>query len=192
MAEVLAEFPDLIAGPDGVRYHAHASGGQMPDGKWQGWLEFVPLDGGRAVRSGRETTQPNRTDAVYWATGLTPVYLEGALQRALNPVVVHHATKDAPVFQGPAPTQHTTVPPPASPQEAVLDPFAIYEKEGESLLRKRLGALAPFHLVRIIEKYELSRESPAMLSRMPAAPLIELIVRGVRSEESILKQRGAR
>jgi hypothetical protein len=123
---------------------------------------------------------------------LTPVYLEGALQRALNPVVVHHATKDAPVFDDPAPTQHTTVPPAVSAQEAVLDPFAIYENEGESLLRRRLGALAPFHLVRIIEKYELSRESPATLSRLPAGPLIDLIVRGVRPEESILEQRGSR
>ena len=43
---------------------------------------------GAAVRSGRETTQPNRQDTAYWATGLTPVYLEGALGRALNPLQV--------------------------------------------------------------------------------------------------------
>ena len=35
------------------------------------------------VQSPRETTQPNLTDLNYWATGLTPVYLEGALARAL-------------------------------------------------------------------------------------------------------------
>ena len=163
----------------------------MPDGKWQAWLEFVPFGGGPALRSGRETTQPNRTDTVYWATGLTAVYLEGALQRALNPVVVHHVTNDAPLFNEPAPTHHTTIPPAGSAQEAVLDPFGIYEREGEALLRKRLGALAPFHLVRIIEKYELSRESSDVLSHLPAGPLIDLIVRGVRAEESSVTQRGS-
>ena len=191
MAEVLTEFPDVIVGPDGIRYHVHASGAPMPDGKWQAWLEFVPYGGGTAVRSGRETTQPNRTDTVYWATGLTAVYLEGALQRALNPVVVQHVTNDTPLFDGPAPTQHTTVPPAVSAHEAVLDPFGIYEREGEALLRKRLGALAPFHLVRIIEKYELSRESSDALSHLPGGPLIELIVRGVRAEESSVRPRGS-
>jgi hypothetical protein len=59
----------------------------MPDGLWEGWIEFIPTDGGAPLRSRRETTQPNRDDAVYWATGLTPVYLEGALERALRPAV---------------------------------------------------------------------------------------------------------
>ena len=58
----------------------------MPDGLWHGWLEFEPVDGCNvpALQSPRETTQPNRTDAVYWATGLTAVYLEGALERAIR------------------------------------------------------------------------------------------------------------
>jgi hypothetical protein len=53
----------------------------MRGGLWQGWIEFLPADGA-PVRSPRETTQPNRKDAIYWATGLTPVYLEGSLRRA--------------------------------------------------------------------------------------------------------------
>ena len=32
----------------------------------------------------RETTQPNLRALEYWATGLTPAYLEGALDRALE------------------------------------------------------------------------------------------------------------
>ena len=47
-----------------------------------GYAEILMND---AVRSGRETTQPNLTDLEYWAQGLTPVYLEGALRRALEP-----------------------------------------------------------------------------------------------------------
>jgi hypothetical protein len=104
MAEVFVEFSDVLVDESGVRYHAHACGAEMPDGKWHGWLEFIPLDGAPAIRSGRETTQPNRKDMMYWATGLTPVYLEGALQRALKPVVVHVETRDEPAFTGPAPT----------------------------------------------------------------------------------------
>src|SRR2546425_4109185 len=43
------------------------------------------------VRTAPETTQPNRTCTVYWSTGLTPVYLEGALERALSRVGVRSA-----------------------------------------------------------------------------------------------------
>ena len=44
-------------------------------------IEFVPVHGGTPLRSSRETTQPNKADAEYWASGLTMVYLEGALER---------------------------------------------------------------------------------------------------------------
>ena len=72
MAEVLVEFNDPVADSDGITYTARACGSEVENGHWQGWIEFIPGDGGEALRSGRETTQPNRTDTVYWATGLTP------------------------------------------------------------------------------------------------------------------------
>jgi hypothetical protein len=34
-------------------------------------------------RSPVETTQPNREALAYWASGIEPVYLEGALERAI-------------------------------------------------------------------------------------------------------------
>jgi hypothetical protein len=34
-------------------------------------------------RSPVETTQPNREALTYWASGIEPVYLEGALERAI-------------------------------------------------------------------------------------------------------------
>jgi hypothetical protein len=104
MAEVLAEFFEVVLVDDaGVKYRANACGGEMPDGTWQGWLEFKPLDGAPPIRSARETTQPNRVDAIYWANGLTPVYLEGALHRALNPLVRRTVVADVPAFEEPAP-----------------------------------------------------------------------------------------
>ena len=95
MSEVLVQFAELVMDENGRHYVARACGSEMPgDILWQGWVEFVPVDGGPAIASGRETTQPNRVDAVYWATGLTPVYLEGALQRARHPL---RLTAEAPL-----------------------------------------------------------------------------------------------
>jgi hypothetical protein len=52
-------------------------------GPWEGWIEFVPVDGAVASRrTGRETTQPDRVALEYWATGLQPLYLLGAFERA--------------------------------------------------------------------------------------------------------------
>ena len=44
----------------GRLFVARACGSEMDNNLWQGWLEFLPADGGDAIRSGRETTQPNR------------------------------------------------------------------------------------------------------------------------------------
>jgi hypothetical protein len=86
MAEVLVEFTDQVEDENGTRYIARACGGPAGNDLWQGWIEFIPATGGEVLRSGRETTQPNRQDTMYWATGLTAVYLEGALSRARHPL----------------------------------------------------------------------------------------------------------
>lgn len=103
MAEVFVDFTHSIPGPDGRRYCARACGTETEGGQWQGWVEFVPLDGGAVIRSGRETTQPNRQDTLYWATGLTLVYLQGALARALKPLGSPRRPRlTDPAFDGPA------------------------------------------------------------------------------------------
>src|SRR5437868_3242068 len=138
----------------------------MPDGKWQGWIEFIPLGAGEPIRSARETTQPNREDTKYWATGLTPVYLQGALVRTLRRPLGPVARPQAPPhFDGPAAPFIVSD---GAPLEAVLDPFSVYHK-GEPLLRRQLSALAGWHLINIIRKYDLSSEDPARLEhREPA------------------------
>lgn len=176
MAEVFVEFTEPVVAKDGATYLARACGGEMDNGMWQGWLEFLPLESGEAVRSSRETTQPNRQDTEYWATGLTPVYLEGALDRALNPLTkapTHPAPE--PVFSAPAP--NLAAAPPAG--ESILNPFSVYRK-GESLLRSQLSALSAWHLVNIIAAYDLSEQAPADLAVTPAPVLVELIVSSVR------------
>jgi hypothetical protein len=180
MAEVLARFNGPVTDQEQRKYRAQACGAPMPDGLWEGWIEFIPIDGGPAVRSPRETTQPNGRDAAYWASGLTPIYLEGSLERALNPTVRRVAAPAEALFDGPAPASVVVSTPRPAYGDAVLDPFSVYEK-GEVLLRKELGALSPWHLVNIIRAFRLSPEPVDVLNHMPGAALVDIIVEGVSS-----------
>jgi hypothetical protein len=187
MAETLLQYQHPVIAPDGSYYEARACGGPMGGaGLWQGWIEFVPIAGGEPVRSPRETTQPNRVDTEYWATGVSAVYLEGALSRALTKPVAITTLPVAPaLFSGPAPSPGVPV---ESAQSSVLNPFSVYEK-GEPLLRKQLGALSAWHLVNIVLAYELNDGGVAALNRLPAPALIEMIVAGVRRERVAAGQR---
>jgi hypothetical protein len=85
MDELIHDFVSQIADADGHVYTARAMGRQRKGRTvWEGWLEFAPV-GGRGIvrRSQIETTQPNREALKYWASGIEPVYLEGALERAI-------------------------------------------------------------------------------------------------------------
>src|SRR3954468_85590 len=127
MAETLLIYQSPVTAADGTVYQARACGSEMPGNGWQGWLEFVPLAGGESLRTARETTQPNRRDTEYWATGLTPVFLEGALQRALSgPRAVPVVPPEPSVFRGPAAA--VTKRPADVPPASVLNPFSVYEK----------------------------------------------------------------
>lgn len=155
MAEVLVEFSEPVADADGITYTARACGAEADNGLWEGWIEFLPHDGAEAVRSGRETTQPNRVDTIYWATGLTPVYLEGALERALKPVIPH---------------PHRA--------SSILNPFSA-AKNGEAMFRRQLAALSSHHLVNIILAHDLSDMDVRDLNELNVPALIELIVAAV-------------
>jgi hypothetical protein len=176
VAEVLVEFSDVVAADDGSVYTARACGTEAAGGKWHGWIEFTPADGGMVLRTGRETTQPNRQDTIYWATGLTAVYLEGALERALTPRVAPAPVRvSAPAYDGPAPSSAA----PAPTANGVLNPFSVLRK-GEVVLRRQLGAMSSWHLVNIAASYELSAMSADELAQLSHAELIELIVAGVK------------
>lgn len=65
-------------------YAVRVCGVERLDGTWEGWLEFRPTNASQkpALSTGQETSQPNLAALEYWADGLQPVYLEGALARA--------------------------------------------------------------------------------------------------------------
>jgi hypothetical protein len=87
MAEVLVSFTTPTKANNGDLYYARAIGRMRHNGKWEGWLEFELAGADEHVRTDRETEQTTRDDLKYWAQGLSATYLEGALERALHPLV---------------------------------------------------------------------------------------------------------
>ena len=78
---LIREHPANISEGD-ITYVAWVCGEQRVDGTWEGWLEFHPTQGtGQVLRTDQETSQPNRSALEYWADGLEPIYLDGALAR---------------------------------------------------------------------------------------------------------------
>jgi hypothetical protein len=103
----------------GRTYRPRVYGERQPDGSWGGWIVFFPLDGSPAVATDRETTQSTLESLGVWAAGLTSVYLEGALVRALQlaaePLVLanlseaeYAALEDAERFQTAADIERAT------------------------------------------------------------------------------------
>ena len=83
MARLLQEYTTVVVGPDETNYLVRTYGDERLDGTWIGWVEFHPTDAAKGVlKTEQETSQPNLTDLEYWATGLEPVYFEGAFNRA--------------------------------------------------------------------------------------------------------------
>ena len=179
MAEVLVAFTTVVATDDGRRFEPRACGGLTDDGMYEGWIEFVPTSGsGEPVRTPRETLQPNRADLVYWATGLTQTYLDGALRRAITerPVVGEQVRTVPVTFEGPAtrrPDRATRQP------HAVLNPYEVY-LQGESVLVAELGALSTGHLRDIVLAYGLA--TPQAAERASAGELTRMVMDGVRPQ----------
>ena len=88
MSELIHTHSARVRGPEGVTYEARIYAEPERGGTWKGWLEFHRVSGDatssapRVLRTDRETTQANRQAVDYWAGGLEPIYLEGALGRA--------------------------------------------------------------------------------------------------------------
>ena len=178
MATILLTFSTVLTTTEGRVYKARACGREGEHGLWEGWIEFVS-DDGQVLRSGRETTQPNLTDLEYWATGVTPVYLEGALERTLagpTRATPPPPPPETPAYDRPAPSRAAA---PDVVSHPILDPFSVYAK-GDDLLRQQLSALSPWHLRSIIRAYNLASED-VRLEGLTGAELSALILTGVRA-----------
>ena len=173
MSELLVTYAQPVQ--DGVgTYIARAVGRQAPDEMWEGWLEFLPSghDDG-AIVTPVESRQPHHDHLVYWATGLTPVYLEGALRRARPPLTVHVRGQAPPVTDEPAPSAPTILRTRRAPG-AVLDPFEIGGRNLD-ILQQELSALNRPRLLNIIAAYDLN-PADEDIGWMTDAQLVHFIV----------------
>lgn len=154
MSEVLMEYDPIVSESDGGQWRPRACGRRGEGHMWEGWIEFVPLNRASSpVRSRRESTQPSHESLVYWATGLTPIYLKGALERArFEPAPQPPSRRVAPLFDGPAPEPEPA--PLVQSPHAIFDPFDVYA-QGEDVLIRQLDALDTARLRDIVRAYEL-------------------------------------
>jgi hypothetical protein len=188
MDERIHTYAELVQDDGGVRYRAHVRGRERPDGTWEAWFEFEPVEPRLpTLHSARETTQPNRRDLDYWASGIEPVYLEGAISRAERIA----AEEAAPVAGSgrSAPAAGTSVPPSSlsPPARPVLDPFKVFV-QGEDILREELSALSTGHLRNILRAYQLAEEHRITDHVSDRVELAAMIVSGVR--QRLLERQG--
>lgn len=183
MSEVLVQFDEPQHGADGRAFTPQVRGRRMPDGMWEAWIEFHPLDGGDPVKTRRETEQLTRGDLRYWAAGLTRAYLRGALARALAPGQSHRpvglSLPDIPelrelfaVLDDNDRSICTLAP--------ALDPVALFTAHGEHALRHALRALSARDLRTIIAAYAIPETDVHDVVRTFEDALAERIVAAVQ------------
>jgi hypothetical protein len=85
MERLLQQFETPFQDTDGETYTAFVLARPRPRTTWEGFLIFERQRDGQRFATGTETTQPTAEAVLYWATGLSAAYFEGALRRALNP-----------------------------------------------------------------------------------------------------------
>ena len=160
MAEVLVQFDTTVSGSDGTRWSPRACGRVAEDGHWEGWIEFTsPGTSAEPVHTPRETKQSNRDQLMYWAQGLTQIYLEAAFVRALAPPLRRPS-------EGPTVRPHFDAPAPRfagdekrGPQP-VLNPFEVYQ-QGENVLFRQLSALSRARLLDIVVSFGMPSSAAA-------------------------------
>jgi hypothetical protein len=179
MAELLVAYEAPVSDASGT-YHARAVGRQGDDGMWEGWLEFDPVGSTRKVIvTSIESRQPEKAHLVYWATGLQPTYLEGALGRARNPTVVRVRVAEQAESHAPAPRIVKVPADPYTPA-AVLDPIEIGRKN-IGILDQELRALDRPRLLNIIAAYQLNPAGED-LAWMSDTQLVRFIVVAVETQ----------
>jgi hypothetical protein len=83
MSEFIHEHSARVRDEDGTMYIVRVYAEERTDSTWAGWIEFHPIAERKPVlRTGQETSQPNRSAIEYWTLGLEPIYFDGAFARA--------------------------------------------------------------------------------------------------------------
>jgi hypothetical protein len=151
MSELIQEYTAEVRDDTGRLYTARVRGDTDAVGHWQGWIEFLPRDGGAALQTGRETTQSNREHLRYWASGLSPDYLESALARARR--------------------THSTSPPAPPPlEDPRYDAAHIRDPQADStVIEIEIETLDPTAPLRLMHRRELKT---GQVRRVPGGGII--------------------
>lgn len=78
--ELIHAFTAPVSDETGTVWRGTAYG-RPAENLWLGSIAFTN-EAGETVETGVETTQPDRAALEYWASGVEPIYLDGALARA--------------------------------------------------------------------------------------------------------------
>jgi hypothetical protein len=84
VSDLVHAYAEVVRDPEGRGYAASVHARERIDGIWEKWLEFRGLGRDVTMRTSRESEQTNHRAVVYWASGLQPSYLDGALLRAMR------------------------------------------------------------------------------------------------------------
>ena len=100
MDTLFQQFERPMQDAGGDTFLVFVQGRSRPQDTWEGWLVFERQRDARRFSTPVETTQPDAQAVLYWASGLTNVYLEGALERALSVTIAPRSVADAPPLVG--------------------------------------------------------------------------------------------
>ena len=181
MSELIADLPYRVIADD-EEYYVSVGAQPRLDGRWEAWLEYVPVDESDPLLTPIETTQQTRMDVVRWVETLTETYVQGGFSRAVS------ATADL----LPGLRQRISVAEAAA--EAALDavradvpdPFELYER-GRPAMRLRLSTLPRATLSQIISEFGLNPAGKS-LSWLSRHQLVTFIITAVDVQTAMLRR----
>ena len=164
MSELIADLDKRVRDEEtGEEYFVNVVGAELADGRWEAWIEFVPLSDNEPLLTGTETHQHKRGDIVRWADHVTDVYIQGAFERAAAATEGLRMAITVPA---------TAVEPLVAP--AAVDPFELL-RASEATLRVELQRLTRAELLAVIDAYNLNPPKHS-LARLSDRQLITFIV----------------
>jgi hypothetical protein len=176
--ELILDLEPAVTTRDGRVYQATVVARGAGDGHWNAWLEFVAHASPDVLRTDIETHQASEADLHGWATTLSDVYLQGALDRAhvssAETTAHRHAIEEAGQ--------------PAAPR--ALDPYAVFAL-GEHALRRELQLFRRARLLSLIIDCDLNPRG-LDVSRFTKAQLVTFIVTAIEVRQSRAGRRDAR
>jgi hypothetical protein len=100
MDTLFQQFERPMTDGSGNTYLVFVQGRSRPHDTWEGWLVFERQRDARRFSTPVETTQPDAQAVLYWVSGLSDTYLEGALERALSVSIAPRSMAEAPPLVG--------------------------------------------------------------------------------------------